>query len=266
MNKIILKENKIKNIKKDNSFNYEIEQNEILKLNILKIEILKNTDLELEYEFLEDSKYEVIINVKKNIDLNMIEKINGKNTKIRTKITLEDNAFVNISKINDIENIKENIIIYLNGINANINYNLKTICKNIENYDLIIYHNNKETKSEITTNGVNIQNGKLKFNVSSFVPNNNKNCIVTQNNRIINLTNNECIINPNLYIDEFEVSANHSANIGSFNKNEIFYLQSRGISKNEAIKLLIKGFLTNNLKINEEEKEEITKKIDYYWR
>ena len=91
-------------------------------------------------------------------------------------------------------------------------------------------------------------------------------CDVSQNNKIINLTNNECIINPNLYIDEYDVTASHSAWIGTFNSDELFYLMSRGINKNDAIKLLIKGFLTNKMEIREEEKELIKNTIDNYWR
>ena len=76
-------------------------------------------------------------------------------------------------------------------------------------------------------------------------------------------TENESIIKPNLYIDEYDVEASHSAWIGNFNEQQLLYLKSRGINKKEAEKLLIKGFLTNNL---ETLKEEIIEKIDNYWR
>jgi Fe-S cluster assembly protein SufD len=48
--------------------------------------------------------------------------------------------------------------------------------------------------------------------------------------------------NPILLIDEDDVKAGHAASAGQINPMQIFYLMSRGISKNEAIKLIINGF------------------------
>ena len=56
---------------------------------------------------------------------------------------------------------------------------------------MMVYHNAKNTVSDLINHGVNINNGSLTFNVSSFVPKNNSGCVVDQNNRIINLTDNE---------------------------------------------------------------------------
>ncbi|MDR0832344.1 MAG: SufD family Fe-S cluster assembly protein [Bacillales bacterium] len=63
-------------------------------------------------------------------------------------------------------------------------------------------------------------------------------------------------IEPLLFIDENEVQASHSSALGRINEDQIFYLQSRGLSKEEAKKTIIKGFLApllsriNNYEIN----------------
>ena len=67
-----------------------------------------------------------------------------------------------------------------------------------------------------------------------------------------------------MYIDCFDVIANHSAFIGTFKDEELFYLQSRGIPVDEASKLLIKGFLISELE--KEQKEKYEKIINQYWR
>ena len=166
-------------------------------------------------------------------------------------------------QINDLEEITEMNTFNLNGENAILNYNLKTISISMEKYDILVYHNKSNTKSNIITEGVNIKNGNLKFNVSGFIPKGIKNCIVNQNNRIINLTNNNCQICPNLFIDEEDVVANHSAHIGKCNDNEIFYLMSRGITYKKAQNLLIRGFLLKNTDIMKKNMEKI---INRYWR
>ena len=152
----------------------------------------------------------------------------------------------------------------MNGENAYFRRVFKTISSSDEKYDMLIYHNAKNSKSDLLNHGVNILNGNLTFNVSTFVPENISGCYANQGNRIINLTNNKCKISPNMYIDCFDVIANHSAFIGTFKDNELFYLQSRGIPRDEATKLLIKGFLTSEL--SEEQKEKYKDILNKYWR
>jgi len=49
--------------------------------------------------------------------------------------------------------------------------------------------------------------------------------------------------NPMLLIDEDEVKAGHAASVGQVNKEQVFYLMSRGLTKEQAEKLIIYGFL-----------------------
>lgn len=49
--------------------------------------------------------------------------------------------------------------------------------------------------------------------------------------------------NPILLIDEDDVKAGHAASVGQVNPEQIFYLMSRGIQKEEAERLIIYGFL-----------------------
>jgi Fe-S cluster assembly protein SufD len=49
--------------------------------------------------------------------------------------------------------------------------------------------------------------------------------------------------NPILLIDEDDVKAGHAASVGQVNAEQVYYLMSRGISKQEAERLIIYGFL-----------------------
>jgi len=49
--------------------------------------------------------------------------------------------------------------------------------------------------------------------------------------------------NPILLIDEDDVKAGHAASVGQVNPEQVYYLMSRGISKQEAERLIIHGFL-----------------------
>lgn len=49
--------------------------------------------------------------------------------------------------------------------------------------------------------------------------------------------------NPILLIDEDDVTAGHAASVGQVNQEQIYYLMSRGISRTDAERLIIYGFL-----------------------
>lgn len=263
MNKIVLDDLKVVFSSVTDSISYELVDSNVFGIKVLNIDVLKSCDLNLEYKF-NDSKLEVCINVLSDVDLNVYEIVSGENAKLRTKYFIDSNSSVNVFKFNNIDSIREYFICNLNGLNASINYNLKTISIKPHNYDFLVYHNFKNTNSSINTNGVSIQDGSILFNVSSFVPSNIFGCVASQDNRIINLNDNYCIIKPNLYIDCDDVVASHSAWVGSFNEEQLFYLQSRGINHDDATRLLLTGFLTSN--ISSDMCNYICSVIDNYWR
>lgn len=52
---------------------------------------------------------------------------------------------------------------------------------------------------------------------------------------------------PSLTIKENEVQAGHGATVGRINDEQLFYLMSRGLSKEKAVELLVHGFLAKVL-------------------
>lgn len=249
MNRIIISNNQFDL----NNIEYNYKEDLISKLNL---KVIKNTKLELiiDKEIKLDINIELLDDVK--LDFVIIKKTK---TKILTKYKLNENSILNITEISDSDIINERNIINLNGKNSKINFILKTVCKNNEKYDIVINHNNIKTESNVVTNGVNIS-GNLYFTVTSYVPKGIKKCIVNQQNRIINLTDNECLIRPNLLIDEVDVIANHSALIGSFKDEELFYMQRLGIDIATANKLLIEGFIKSKINKN------LANYLKKYWR
>jgi hypothetical protein len=267
MNKLVFDGDIIKKKILDDSISLDIkDKNEIFNVNNIIIKVLKDTHLELEYKSKEEYKININIYLNSNVTLNLFDKKEGSKSKIQYKYDLLDNSKLILNKFYDCEALKEQNIINLNGINASVDYYHKTISKNKEDYNVMVYHNADYTESNINNEGVNIENGELRFNVTSAILDNVVGCKANQVGRIINLTDNQCSINPNLLIENNEVEANHSAAIGKFSDEEIFYLMSRGIDYNTAISLLIKGFLIGSLTTDEKNIKYIQKIIDKYWR
>lgn len=262
MNKITIDKEKI--IEEKISKNIEIIKSSNDKVIKVIVNVLKNSDLEIDY-LIDNNEIDIEFNISSNVMFNLFEYKKGNNGKILYTYNLFEYSDVNINKFGYVSNISEFIVINLNGYKAKYNYNFKSISISNEVYDIIVRHNYKETVSEIKNSSVCLNDGKVLIQVSGYVDNGIKNCIINQNNHIINLTNNKCEIKPNLYINEYDTIANHSALIGGFSNDELFYMQSRGISLIEAKKLLIKGFLLSNLK-NKKMIKNINEIIKEYWR
>lgn len=137
------------------------------------------------------------------------------------------------------------IIINLKEENAQVELHLSILNYNDNKLNITINHLQNKTISNIYNHGVNVDNNKLTFNINGVVPKNIEGCIVNEENQIINLKNGIGKINPNLLIENYNVDSSHSAYIGTFKEDSIFYLSSRGISRDKCIKLLMKSNLQN---------------------
>lgn len=266
MNKIVILDDNLIKVNVSNNISVEYYEKECLfAINELIINVKKDETLEIEIDLKKDTKLNFSINLCSNVNLKLNVLTKGKTGKVQYKYNIAENSFCDVLKFQNVDSIKEMIIVNLNGINSRIDYNFKTISTLKETYDYHVFHNFKNTISNIKNNGVCIENGNIIYQVSTFIPKDMKDCVANQNNRIINLTDNKCEIKPNLYIDCDSVSAFHSALIGKFTYEEMFYIESRGIDYNSAIKLLITGFLTSDIS-NKKVLNRINKNIKKYWR
>jgi Fe-S cluster assembly protein SufD len=156
-------------------------------------------------------------------------------------------------------NIKEDTIIYHFSINSSsdviidlekegvrLDYFYNNINYDDNKFSIRVNHNKSNTHSEIFNHGVNVFCNKLMYYVDGVVPKNSSKCICNQDNQIINMDNGKSTILPILLIDNFDVDSNHGAYIGKFRDEEMFYLMSRGISKEDSYRLLLNGFLINS--------------------
>lgn len=199
-----------------------------------------------------ESKDEIIINelkhrvydIKKGtkVLINVSEK-----TLDNFEFNLEENSSLVINKMYNEKDICEEINVNLNGFNSKVNYNFSTLTYNNQKYVININHNNKNTISNIINHGVVMNDSKLEFIVNATVKKGNNKSVLNQESKIIVMGENNSIIKPNLFVDEYDVEAIHAATIGKFSKDDIFYLMTKGINKEDAINLLINGFLKGHM-------------------
>ena len=104
-------------------------------------------------------------------------------------------------------------------------------------------HHLTNSTSHITLRGITEDDGSINYAINSIAPASAINASVHQDSKIIMLNNKPSTITPNLLIETTEIDASHGAVLGGFDEDSIFYLESRGINKTEAIKLLLSSFI-----------------------
>ncbi len=102
----------------------------------------------------------------------------------------------------------------------------------------------KETDGYILKHGVMKENASSVFNGIGYIKHGGTKSIANQESRVLMLSENaRGDANPILLIDEDDVEAGHAASVGRVDPEQLYYLMSRGISRAEAERLVIHGFL-----------------------
>ena len=224
---------------------------------------LKNLIVDINAHYLlNDCELNII--VKENIELELLV-FNQNNKCNNLNIRLETGASVRIYNIiisNEDVSLIENV--YLEKVNSKCEITSVLLASENAhlNSDINIYHPVKNTTSIFENYGIAKDNAKITLNNNATIKQGASRSEVRQKAKGLTLSKNAVIkAMPNLYIDEYDVVANHSASIGSISKEDLFYLMSRGLSIEDASNLVVIGFIKpiiDNI-TNESLKEEIYK-------
>ena len=217
--------------------------------------ITEDTSLELK---LEDCNKNINIDVMNNMCLEVFEL--DINTKNKINYNLRDNSRVIVNKL--ARDNSDITTITLDGENASIKYYSSIMNYRDNEYIFKTIQNKNNTESIVVNHCINFTKSTFKFLVDSKINKKMHNCYSMQDNKIIDLGNGHNYITPNLLVDSEDIEAEHSAYIGKFKSDVLFYLMSRGISKDSAEKLLTKGFLLHNMIITGGEETDFNSFID----
>ena len=215
-----------------------------------KIQIDKDKIIELA-----DDEYTLIINNNCNISLNVKNNINSKvcilvnNSHVKVKILIKDNSNLIINQLGFCSSIDYDVHIDSSNL-----YVVDSIISNIDSINIInLYHDKDNSNIRFYTNGINLENNKMYYNINGVISKDIKEVYLEENSKIINLKEGDSKIIPNLIVDSKDISANHSAYIGTIDNNILNYLMSRGIKIEKAKELIIKSILLSRMELNTDE-------------
>ncbi|WP_117016979.1 Fe-S cluster assembly protein SufD [Aeribacillus pallidus] len=114
----------------------------------------------------------------------------------------------------------------------------------IQNFTTKVVHFGKHTEGNILKHGVMKDSATSIFNGIGKIEHGASKSNAEQESRVLMLSEKaRGDANPILLIDEDDVVAGHAASVGRVDPIQLYYLMSRGISKSEAERLIIHGFL-----------------------
>ena len=111
-------------------------------------------------------------------------------------------------------------------------------------FDISFKHLVGKTTSIMNNYGVARDDSKIVFSGVSHITEGAKGSNAKQNAKIIVFDkNSQGVASPILKIDENEVQASHGAVVGQLNSDHMFYLMSRGLTRDDARMLITLGYL-----------------------
>lgn len=211
-------------------------------------------------------------------------------------ISCEKNSNTSCVLISDLSKQSDNFLNYENNVEENANLDF-TIIDFSGNYSVHRYISNSEkenAKSFLKAMYISDNKSKIDLNFAQNVYGKNSNVSIEtvgalQGKSVKNFKgmidfksgscrskgeeNELCLLlskdakskaMPLLCCSEEDVEGSHSSATGKIGENELFYIMSRGLSKTEGLKLLLKAKLNNILNglFDEKIKNEINEKID----
>jgi Fe-S cluster assembly protein SufD len=209
--------------------------------------------------------------------------------------TLEKDSYVNLFYINDADmiNLVENYQvmrdaemdlaygdfnegscervsdIYLMQQGASVRLKSASLVKTTRKLRYRFIHQATYTYGDMENFIVQLDQGTLSLHAIGKIEANAANSETHQTSRILNFNaNNRAQVYPQLYIDNNDVKASHAESSGQVDPEQLYYLKSRGLSSQEAVSLIVKGYLSSILENiqNEDIKADllshIEKKVD----
>ena len=166
---------------------------------------------------------------------------------LNINIVVEKDATVNLYQVvqNDTNtNICENVSLNETGATFNTIVVLLGLKNSVINSDIKIYHNTNNTNSDLKVYAVIKDGAKINLDNNAYIKKNSYQSKAYQGAKGLSLSKTgRILVNPNLYIDEYDVMASHGVAMGSLNMDDLFYLMSRGLTKEEASQIVIMGFI-----------------------
>lgn len=138
------------------------------------------------------------------------------------------------------------VMVNLQGKGAQVQLNSATLVSANTDLRYEFSHQAQFTIGEMKNYAVMVKGGSLSLAAIGHIHTTGAFSETHQSTRVLNLEGSQkATIYPHLLIDHNEVQASHATSTGQMDDDYLYYLQSRGLSEAQAIRLMVKGYLSS---------------------
>lgn len=233
-----------------------IKDDKLVKIQESTTIILNNEKINIEYCF-KDNEYSVL--VFNDYDGDVILNDSGSICDAKVKIN-----YLQLDKYNLKQQTKINV-----NKNSSLDIHTTYLANNTKEIVFDLYNNESDSNVDITNNIVCLDNSNFSMDCIGTIVKGAKRSKCHQHSHCLTIDDpKKARVLPVLNIDENDVEASHSLSSGTIDEEILFYMNTRGLSKKQALNLILKSYLMPsddyycNFELGSQIQEKAIKKVD----
>ena len=246
--------------------NHSFEKMDIQESKELEIYVEKNAEASLYIATSAKVDLKCSITLEENAHLKALfwNECEGLNSECVIMAKKDAKMELNLGEVNsgEVQNTQK---IYLQGEGSELQLRSALAVSEKKHFEIECVHEAPYTQSNMENYAVVYEKGNFKMNDTGRILKDAYGSNSHQSSRALVLSEDQtCEITPILLIDENDVQASHATTIGQIDENQLYYLQTRGLTKKQALGLITVGYLMPIASVLDDEtlKEELTSKIE----
>lgn len=192
-----------------------------------------------------EGNFDVKVNIGEGAEITLLWWNRGQNLEITEnyEVQAESNLILAYSDLKE-GALKRTSEVRLVGQNARAELRSASVVAHERTIHYQMTHVHSDTVSEMANYAVMAEGGNLAMNVIGRIEKQAPRSQMHQSTRVLNLSvHQKATVHPKLYIDNNDVQAGHAQSIGQVDGEQLYYLQTRGLTHDEATKLIVYGYL-----------------------
>lgn len=164
---------------------------------------------------------------------------------VNEQIYLDRNAYMKANYGELTQGHHKKVTVYnMIGEHSNIEVRTASVTFDSLDWDMSAEHLAKHSEALLQNYAIGLKNSHFLLKVIGHIARGNSGSETHQVSRVMNLHPSiNATVYPELLIDENDVAASHACTVGQPDIEQVYYLQARGLSKDESLRLLTLGYL-----------------------
>lgn len=232
----------------------------------LSIQVKKETKALLYFKMMNESKTHLTIDIENGAEVMMLlwNESNASNLDCIVNLSRNARVVANMGEMSSGE-VQSKVVFNLLGEGSYASVRSACIADSKKSFDLQCIHNAPHTVGIMENYAVVRNNGIYKMVDTGKITKGSYGSESHQTTRVLTMAEKHVSeVTPLLLIDENDVAASHATTLGQPDENQLYYLQTRGLSREQALGLITIGYLLPVAKGLEDEmiEKELTQKIE----